>query len=85
MKFSHQREARCYGPGPGWKRLANAVFEHDSGARIHLSGLVRMPDKKTFFSLSRSPECRDGWKHQRVCGNNRKRGLMSWAVNMLGA
>ena len=65
-------------PGAGWKHLAGSVWEHSSGTRIHLIGLVRLPDM-SFFSLNKYPECMDGYKMIRINGGNRKRGLMSWA------
>ena len=71
-------------PGAGWKHLAGPIWEHENGARIHVMGVVRMPDKVTFFSLSKYPEMMEGNRLVRINGGNRKRGLMAWA-NILTA
>ena len=71
-------------PGTGWEHLAGPVWEHTTKTRIHLGGLIRLPDK-TFFSLNRYPECMDGFKFIKINGGNRKRGLMAWARNLAGA
>ena len=71
-------------PGHGWNHLGGSVYEHPSGTRIHLGGLVRLPDL-SFISLNKWPEGNDGWRHISICGGNRKRGLMAWAVNLVGS
>lgn len=71
-------------PGPGWKLLGSAVFEHPNGTRVHLGGLIRLPDL-SFVSLNKWPEGNEGWTHIAICGGNRKRGLMAWAVNLAAA
>lgn len=38
-------------PGPGWVHLGDAVYEHPSETRIHVGGLVRLPDM-SFVSLN---------------------------------
>lgn len=68
-------------PGPGWDHLGGAVYEHASGTRIHVGGLVRLPDM-SFVSLNKWPEGNEGWRNISICGGNRKRGLMAWAVNL---
>jgi len=63
-------------PGPGWKRLDGVVWEHSTGTRIHLGGMMRFPDGTTLPAYGAK-------EHERICGWNRKRGLMVWALNML--
>lgn len=65
-------------PGAGWKYLAGSVWEHTNGSRVHLMGLVRLPNK-TFVSLNKYPECINGNKMIKINGGNKKRGLMAWA------
>ncbi len=31
-------------PGPGWKHVGGAVFDHDDGTRVHILGLCRQAD-----------------------------------------
>ena len=71
-------------PGVGWKHLAGPVWEHPSGARIHTMGMIRLPDK-THLSLNNWRESELGRRLVRINGGNRKRGLMAWAVNLVGA
>ena len=71
-----------HAPGPGWANIGNAVWEHENGTRIHVSGLVRKPDM-TFVSLNKHPEGREGGRYIKINGGNRKRGLMTWAVNVV--
>lgn len=66
-------------PGPGWRHLAGAVWEHSTGVRIHLAGMVLLTDTSTVWGKS--------WPTQlheivRQCGGNRKRGLMCWALRV---
>jgi len=70
-------------PGAGWRHLAGPVWEHTSGARIHLMGVIRLPDKTHLF-LNNWRESELGRKLIRINGGNRKRGLMAWAMNLVG-
>ena len=65
-------------PGSGWKLLSGAVFEHESGVRVHIAGLVKLPDGR-YLHANKWPECREAEHMIRVNGGNRKRGLMAWA------
>jgi len=65
-------------PGDGWKYLAGSVWEHTKGTRVHLMGLIRLPDM-SFVSLDKYPECIEGHRLIKINGGNRKRGLMAWA------
>ncbi len=71
-------------PGPGWKYLAAGVWEHCSGARISMGGVVRLPDKKTYRYLNTLEAGRLGRQLIRINGGNRKRGMMAWARNLVG-
>ena len=71
-------------PGAGLKHLAGPVWEHVSGARIHMMGMIRLPDKTRLF-LTNWRESELGRKLIRINGGNKKRGLMAWAVNLAGA
>jgi len=71
-----------YTPGAGWRYLAGAVWEHTSGARVHLMGMVRLPDM-SFVSLNKYPECMEGYRLIKINGGNKKRGLMAWTVSLL--
>jgi len=68
-------------PGKGWKILFGPVWEHSNGTRVHVSGLIRLPDM-SFVHLNRFPEGREGWKYIKICGGNQKRGLMVWAMKL---
>lgn len=67
-------------PGAGWKHLGGAVYEHSSGARVHTGGLVRLPGP-VFYELNTWPASWEMREMIRVCGGNRKRGLMAFAVS----
>ena len=69
-------------PGNGWKHIAGSVWEHESGARIHTLGQIRLPDN-TFISLYDWRKSELGRRLVRINGGNRKRGLMAWAVNLV--
>jgi hypothetical protein len=71
-------------PGAGWKHLAGPVWEHPNGARIHTMGMIQLPDK-THLSLNNWRESEFGWRMVRINGGNRKRGLMAWVMNLVGA
>lgn len=71
-------------PGAGWKHMAGPVWEHTSGARIHLGGMIRLPDG-THLSLHNWRGSEAGRMLVRINGGNRKRGLMAWAANLVAA
>lgn len=68
-------------PGPGWKHVAGPVYEHCSGTRIHLLGLIKTPDGRTAF-LDKWPDAKEGRRFMKICGGNRKRALMAWAMSI---
>jgi len=71
-------------PGPGWKHLNGPVWEHESGVRVHIGGLVRLPDM-TIVTVNKWPERKEAGYYIKINGGNKKRGLMAWAMNMIGA
>lgn len=75
-------ERRFIKPGPGWHHIGGPVYEHDNGARVHVAGLVKLPNGE-FLSDSKWPECQGAARMIRACGGNRKRGLMAWAMDYL--
>lgn len=70
-------EVSAIRPGPGWKQLSGAVWEHANGTRIHLLGVVRLSDgtfPSVWSDLKNLNRC------IKINGGNRKRGLMAWAL-----
>lgn len=69
-------------PGKGWSRLVEVpVYEHTSGVRVHLFGLLRLPGKMA--------TCPTGDQRNRLIrairekGGNVRRGTMVWALREL--
>lgn len=58
-----------------WKSLGGGVFESMHGVRIHLGGLIKTSDKK-YYSELRSDENKIILECYKICGGNRRRGLM---------
>jgi hypothetical protein len=69
-------------PGKGWKKLSNTVYEHISGGRIHVGGLLRFP-KGDYLHMDHWPVTQDAYLFIRINGGNRKRGLMAWYVALI--
>lgn len=63
-----------------WKKLNECVYEHTSGLRVHTGGTIRKLDG-TFISLGNIKQARQAERFIRICGGNKKRGLMLMAVN----
>ena len=63
-----------YKPGPGWKKLSNAVYEKGL-IRIHTGGLI----KSTILGSQVFDVERKAVLFIKVNGGNRKRGLMAYA------
>ena len=70
-------------PGDGWQHVGGAVWEHASGTRIHMLGLVKTADGQV-YSLNDWRSSEAGRRLVRINGGNRRRGLMAWAVNLTG-
>lgn len=69
-------------PGSGWNRLSGPVWEHISGARIHLLGTIKLPDG-TYLYVNNWKEGVLGRLLIQINGGNKKRGLMAWAANLV--
>jgi len=73
-------------PGPGWTNLhppseeSGPVWEHTSGVRIHAAGLVLLPNDEAAFWANLWPESQEIDRAIRMCGGNRKRGMMCYAL-----
>ncbi len=68
-------------PGPGWRRVSSAVYEHTSGLRAHAAGCCRLIGGR-FVNGHRWPESRRLDLFIRAAGGNRRRGTMTWAKQM---
>lgn len=66
-------------PGPGWTYMESAVYDHVSGIRIHISGVVQLLDG-TILDGTQWPETKSLDHCIRVCGGSRRRGVMVWAL-----
>lgn len=71
-------------PGHGWNKVGPAIYDHDSGVRIHVAGLVRLPSGE-FVSGEQWPQCQEMYRYIRIAGGNRRRGVMMWALSLKGA
>ena len=71
-------------PGSGWKNLKGPIWQHTSGTRVHVMGIVRLPDK-TVVSVNESLNRIAANRMIRINGGNRKRGLMALALNLASA
>lgn len=69
-------------PGPGWKRLGGAVYEHTSGNRIHVMGLLRTPAGEMINGMQ-WPESQVLTRFVRMAGGNHRRGVMAWAKSIV--
>jgi hypothetical protein len=63
---------------PGWTKLDDASWQHESGVCIHVSGLATTKDGLQVNGWS-WPESRNLDRWIRINGGNRKRGVMAWA------
>lgn len=68
-------------PGPGWRHIGGAVYEHSSGMRVHMLGVVLLPDRTT-ISANTWPNHRDAERMIKINGGNRRRGLMAWGASL---
>ena len=82
--MKHRLKRLVMRPGPGWRCLSSAVYEHESGARIHTGGLVRLPSGDHFHLFNFS-ESEGMWEAIKINGMNLKRGLMAWAASQVNA
>ena len=67
---------------PGWKPLGGAVYEHTSGIRAHAYGVCGLsPEPLVFGNQWPESQCLDHFV--RLCGGNRRRGVLAWAMHLL--
>lgn len=76
QKNNHLRDIK---PGNGWKRIGGAVYERCDGLRIHMLGLVKLPNGTLIDESSHYQHAANIIK---INGGNRKRGLMAWASEL---
>ena len=67
-----------------WTRQSPAVWDHESGLRLHIGGFLRPANSGDFIAAFRWPESQVADYWIRVAGGNQKRGLMLWALNRSG-
>ena len=70
---------RVMRPGAGWRHLAGPVYEHKNGTRLHMLGLIKLPDGD-FLYANKWPESKYAARFIRANGGNKRRGLMAWAM-----
>ena len=66
-------------PGPGWRHLGGSVYEHSSGIRVHMLGLLKLQNGAK-LNANQWPDSEDAARMIRINGGNRRRGLMAWAM-----
>ena len=71
-----------YRPGPGWKHLGGAVYEHASGVRIHVAGLCGKQGGEPVV-VNRWPVSSELNRFVRIAGGNRRRGMMAFAFRLM--
>lgn len=76
-------------PGTGWKQLSESVWENASkGVRIHTLGLIYdraggIPSDMRFRWSNHFPLSVEWDRHTAIAGGNRKRGLMTLALEIV--
>lgn len=66
-------------PGPGWRHLGGPVWEHRRGIRAHVGGMCGFP-VDPIVDGTQWPESRRLDRCIAMCGGNRKRGVLTWAL-----
>lgn len=61
-----------------WTHAGGAVYDSDSGTRVHVMGMCRLVDGQLINGML-WPERRNLDCYIRIQGGNRKRGAMAWA------
>lgn len=66
-------------PGPGWVRRSDtsSVWDHSSGMRVHMMGMVRLPDGLIVWGNA-WPESIAVLSCIDIVGGSRRRGLLLW-------
>lgn len=68
-------------PGRGWRHVGGPCYDH-SEVRIHIGGMARFLSGNVIDGNS-WPESQHLRFAIRMCGGNKKRGTMVWALNLL--
>ena len=76
--MSEQTSKQRSKPGSGWSNVGGPVWDHVSGIRLHVGGLLRLQNGN-HVSSDRWPDSVSADFSIRMAGGNRKRGLMAWA------
>lgn len=71
---------RQINPGPGWRHIGSATWEHATGLRCTVSGMARTADNRWFNGMAWPEAAVRDW-FIRANGGNRKRGTLAWALN----
>ena len=67
-------------PGPGWTRNG-PCWDHTSGLRIHPYGTIRL-SSGIIHTAALWPNSATWGRFTRICGGNRRRGLMVYALTL---
>jgi len=69
-------------PGRGWVRCwhISPVWDHNSGIRVHLHGVLRRVGGEIVWA-NMAPHAAAWRRCIRVCGGSVRRGTMVWALN----
>ena len=72
-------------PSAGWYNVGGPCYDNANygGLRIHADGYCRLPLTGRFVSGNQWPESKNLNLFVRVCGGNRLRGIMVWAMNLV--
>lgn len=69
-----------YKPGPGWSALySETVYLHNSGTSVHCMGMLIDALGRRVNGME-WPEAQSLERCVAICGGNRKRGVMAWAM-----
>lgn len=67
-------------PGPGWRHIAGAVWEHQCGIRAHVRGCCGFPPDIIWGC--QYPDVVEMDRFIAANGGNRKRGVLAWSLKM---
>lgn len=58
-----------------WFSIGSGVYQSETGARIHIGGAI-LTSKGDYLSINRMDQNQEMLRCIRICGGNRRRGLM---------
>ena len=71
-------------PGPGWYHVGSACWDNSKyDVRVHVGGHCLVKLSGNFISGTVWPESRNLDRCIEICGGNRRRGVMIWAMNLV--